>query len=324
MRRREFITLLGGAAAWPIAARAQQPALPVIGYLSGNSPEGVAHLVTAFRNGLSETGYVEGRNVAIEYRWANNDLNRLPALAADLVRRRVAVIVAGVTSALPAKAATTTIPIVFVAGGDPVELGLITSLSRPGGNLTGVTGMSGELAGKQLGLLHEMVPRGVRFAALVNPTNPAAISIAADVKKAASTVGVQLEILMAATNGDIDMAFASLAQRPVAALLVSSDPLFINRRLQLAMLAVKHAVLALFPFRENAEAGGLMSYGPSTADVNRQAGIYTGRILKGENPANLPVMQASKFEFVINLLTARVMGIDIPASLLARADEVIE
>jgi putative ABC transport system substrate-binding protein len=326
MIRREFITLLGNAAAWPLAAQAQQPKMPVVGYLNPGSPEAFANLVTAFRKGLSETGYIEGRNVAIEFRWAHNQFDRLPELAADLVRRQVTVIVAtaAAAAALAAKAATATIPIVFSTGSDPVATGLVTSLNRPGGNITGFTGMTVELIGKQLGLLHEAVPEAPRVAALVNPATPVAESAVADVKAAASAAGLQIDILTASTSREIDAAFSRLAQNRDAALLVVSDALFISRRVQLVTLAVKHTVPVIYAFRDDAEAGGLMSYGPSITDVHRQVGLYTGRILKGEKPTDLPVMQPTKFEFVINLQTARTLGFDIPVTLLARADEVIE
>jgi putative ABC transport system substrate-binding protein len=322
--RRKFIAALGGAAVWPLGARAQRPRVPVIGYLNPGSPEAFAHLVTGFRKGLSETGLVEGRNVAIEFRWAQNQYDRLPELAADLVRRRVTVIVATGGSAAAAKAATATIPIVFAIGTDPVASGLVTSFNRPNGNVTGVAGMSRELVGKQVGLLHESMPGAARIAALVNPTTPWAESTVADVNAAASAAKLQIEILTAITNRDIDAAFASVAQKRAAALLVVSDALFVSRRVQLAMLAVKHTLPVIFPFREDTEAGGLMSYGPSITDVNRQVGVYTGRILKGEKPGDLPVMQPTKFEFVINLQTARTLDFDIPGTLLAHADEVIE
>jgi putative ABC transport system substrate-binding protein len=327
MQRREFIALLGGAAAgWPITARAQQAGLPVIGYLNPGTPEAFAHFVTAFRKGLSETGYVEGRNVAIEFRWGNNQFEQLPEMAADLVRRRVTVIVAtaGIAAAVAAKAATTTIPIVFTTGVDPVQLGLVSSLARPGGNATGISGMSLELSGKQLGLLHELAPKATRFAALINPASSSRDRALADLKAAAASIAVEIEVLPAATSREIDAAFATLAKNPAAALLVVSDPLFVGRRVQLATLAVKYNVPAIFAFREDAEAGGLMSYGPSIPDVSRQAGIYAGRILKGEKPADLPVMQPTKFELAINLQTARTLGIEVPPTLLALADEVIE
>jgi len=326
MRRREFMAGLASAVAWPSAAGAQQPAMPVIGYLNPGSPEAFAYLVTAFRKGLGETGYVEGHNVAIEFRWAHDQLNQLPELAADLVRRRVSVIATtgSAPAALAAKAATTTIPIVFATGVDPVANGLVTSLNRPGGNVTGLTGMSVQLLGKQLGLLHTAVPGAARIAVLVNPANPSNEPFIADAKRTAAVSGLTIELLNATTNRDIDAAFASLTPKGVAALLVASDAFFIGRRVQLVTLAVKYAVPVIYPYREDAEAGGLMSYGPSITDVNRQLGIYAGRILKGEKPANLPVVQPTKFEFVINLQTARTLGIDLPPTVLALADAVIE
>jgi putative ABC transport system substrate-binding protein len=326
VRRRQFITLLGGAVAWPLAAGAQQPAMPVIGYLHSDSPQPVARLLTAFREGLSKTGYVEGQNVAIQYRWAQNDLARIPELVADLVRRRVAVIATPGSSAaaLAAKAATTTIPIVFSLGLDPVQLGLVASLNRPGGNITGVNSMSNELLPKRLGFLHELLPAAARFAVLVNPKNPTTDSMEKDVKAATAVTGWQIEILNATTDTDIDEAFVNLVQRRADALVVHPDNLFINRRVQLAILAARHAVPTIYPFRADAEAGGLMSYGISLAEAHRQAGVYTGRILKGEKPGDLPVVQPTKFELVINLKTAKALGFKIPPMLLARADEVIE
>jgi putative ABC transport system substrate-binding protein len=291
MKRREFITLLGGTAvAWPLAARAQQRAMPVIGFLQSGSPEPNAHLVAAFRQGLGETGYVEGRNVAVEYRWAHNDNNRLPELAADLVRLRVAVIATpgSTAAASAAKSATTTIPIVFSGGGDPVQTGLVASLNRPGGNVTGVSSMSGELGAKRLGLLQELVPRAARFVLLVNPNNPLAEAFVTDVRAAGAAIGRQIEVLTASTSRDIDTAFAMLVEKRANALLVGLDPLFVSRRVQLATLSARHAVPAIYPFREDAEAGGLISYGPSNTDLVRQAGIYTGRVLKGEKPAGRP------------------------------------
>jgi ABC-type uncharacterized transport system substrate-binding protein len=324
--RRAFITLLSGAAAWPLAARAQQRPMPVIGFLRPGSPEPNAHLVAAFRRGLGEIGYVEGRNVSVQYRWAHNNDDRLPELAADLVRLRVSVIVApgSTAAAVAAKSATTTIPIVFSAGGDPVQLGLVASLNRPGGNVTGVGSMSGELGAKRLGLLQELVPRAARFAVLTNPNNPLAKAYVTDVQTAAAAIGRQIEVLTATTTNDIDTAFAVLVERRVDALLVGLDPLFVSRRVQLATLAARHAVPAIYPFREDAEAGGLMSYGPSNTDLVRQAGIYTGRILKGEKPADMPILRATRFDFIINLTTAKALGLDVPPTLLARADEVIE
>jgi putative tryptophan/tyrosine transport system substrate-binding protein len=325
MNRRDFITLLGGAAAWPLAARAQQLAIPVVGYISPATPEENANLTAAFRKGLAEAGYVEGRNVQIEYRWANG-LERVPELVADLVSLRVAVIFApaGILAALAAKAANTTIPLVFSTGGDPVRAGVVASLNRPGGNITGIVDLTMELAAKHVGLLRELLPRSGRFAVLVNPTSPLAEPTITDVHRAASAIGQEIEILNASSSRDIDAAFASLKQRGIDALLISSDAFFNRRRVQLATLAVRFAVPVIYPFREFAEVGGLLSYGSSLVERDRQAGIYVGRILKGEKPANLPVIQAVKFEFVVNLQTARILGIDIPTNLLARADEVIE
>jgi putative tryptophan/tyrosine transport system substrate-binding protein len=327
MKRRDFITLLGGAAAWPTVARAQQAAMPVIGFLHPGSPEAFANLVAVFRKGLSETGYVDGQNVTIEYRWAHNDYDRLSGLAADLVRRRVAVIVTpiGAGSALAAKAATTTIPIVFSAGVDPVALGLVASFNRPGGNITGIVGLTAELGAKRLGLLHELLPGAARFAVLVNPKNrSSAEAQTKDVQSAAGTIGRQIEVFTASTNSGIDTAFASLVQKRADALIVSADPMFVDRRVQLATWAARHMLPAVAAGREFAEAGILMSYGASNTDRYRQVGIYTGRILKGEKPADLPVMQSTRFELVINVQTAKVLGLDVPPALLARADEVIE
>jgi putative ABC transport system substrate-binding protein len=327
MKRREFITLVGGAAAWPLLARAQRrPAVPVVvGYLNLSPPEMGAVGLAALRKGLSETGYVEGQNMAIEYRWALNESSRLSELAADLVRHRVSVITAiGALAALAARAATATIPIVFSTGTDPVETGLVASLNRPDGNVTGITDMGAELGGKQLGLLHDLMPRATRFAVLVNPINKNAEPIVTDLKAAASAIAVQLEVLNATTNREIDTAFASLVQNRPDAILVSSVPLFLSRRVQLTTLATRHALPAIYTGREYPEAGGLMSYGASRTDQFRQVGILAGRVLKGEKPADLPVMRAVKFEFVINLQTARTLGIEIPPSLLALADEVIE
>jgi putative ABC transport system substrate-binding protein len=314
MKRREFLgALCGAAAAWPPAARAQQPAMPVVGFLYAGS-EATASLLAAFRKGLGETGHVEGQNVAVEYRWANNALDRLPELATDLVRRHVA-----------AKAATATIPIVFSTGVDPVEAGLVGSLNRPGGNVTGVNYMQAELAAKQLGLLHELLPRATRFAALVNPDNPVVTrSAIAELQTAASFIGAQIKIVGASSNVEIDTAFASVAQERIEGLLVSPGPLFGNRRVQITTLAARHAIPTMFYDREFAEVGGLISYGSSLADQYRQTGIYTGRVLRGERPQDMPVMQATKFELVINLATAKALNLDVPAMLLGRADEVIE
>jgi putative ABC transport system substrate-binding protein len=327
MKRREFITLLGGAAVtWPLDARAQQPAMPVIGFLHSASPGTRRDQVVAFQRGLNEAGFVEGRNVGIEYRWAENRYDRLPELAADLVRSRVAVIVAtgNMATALAAKAVTTTIPIVFMNSGDPVQSGLVGSLNRPGGNVTGVSNMVVELGAKQLGLLQELVPGAARVAALVNPNSPLAETLIADLQVAASAIGRKIEVLTAATNREIDTALASLTEGKAGALLVTTDTLFLSRRIQLITLTARLAVPTIYPFREDTEAGGLMSYGPDNSDQYRQAGVYTGRILKGEKPADTPVLRPTKFEFVINLQTAKLIGIEVPPSLLARADEVIE
>jgi putative ABC transport system substrate-binding protein len=326
MKRRDFISLLGGAVtAWPALARAQQAAMPVIGFLGISSPADRTRLVTAFRQGVRETGYVEGQNVAIEYRWAQDQADRLPDLAADLVRRQVTVIAAHDTpSSIVAKAATTTIPIVFVSGGDPVKLGLVVSLNRPGGNVTGVTFVIAELGAKQLGLLHELQTGAVRVGVLVDPNFAPTQSFVSDVQAAASSVRKQIEVLEAPTGRDIDTVFASLAQKPIDALLVGPSPLFNNRRVQLVTLATYHRVPAIYPWREAAETGGLMSYGTSLTDAYCQTGIYTGRVLRGEKPGDLPVMQSTKFEFVINLNTAKAFGLSFPPGLLAIADEVIE
>ena len=327
MKRREFITFLGGATVWPLTARAQQPSMPVIGYLGAGSPEASTNLVASFRKGLSEVGYVEGRNVAIEFRWAHNENERLPDLAADLVRRGVQVIVTQVTTlaASVAKAATTSIPVVFGIGGDPVSAGLVASLNRPGGNVTGVTTMSIELMPKRLGLLQELLPKATRFAVLVNPTNRfGAEPAAADARATAAATGQQVDVFGASSNGDIDAVFAALAHNRVDAIAFTPDALFDDRRVHLATLAARHQLPALHWKREFAEVGGLMSYGSNVADVFRQTGNYAGRILNGEKPAELPVLRATKFEFVVNLQTAKVIGIEIPPSLLALADQVIE
>jgi putative tryptophan/tyrosine transport system substrate-binding protein len=326
MKRREFITLLGGAAAWPVAARAQKPALPVVGFLSSSSPDAYQGRVHAFRQGLSEAGFVEGRNVAIEFRFAELQNDRLPALAADLVRRQVAVI-AGVNSTegvQVAEATTTAIPIVFAIGGDPVKNGLVASLNRPGGNATGVTFLTNELGPKRLGLLRDLLPNAGLIAALVNPTNPNAESDSKDLLATAQSMGMTIEVLHASNEREIDAFFATLVRRRASAFLNLSDPLFSSRRQQLAVLAAFHKIPAIYDSRDYTDAGGLMSYAPNIPDAFRQAGVYTGRILKGEKPADLPVMQATKFEFVINLKTARALGLTIPPGQLAIADEVIE
>ena len=324
MRRREFITLIGGAATWPIAARAQQP--PVVGFLHAGSPEPNVKLVVAFRKGLSEAGYVEGRNVTVEYRWAAGRNDRLPDLAADLVRQKVAVIATPGTTqaALAAKAATTTIPIVFSTGADPVALGLVGSFNRPGGNVTGIVNTSAQLAGKRLGLLRELVPRTTRFAVLVTRSGPLTQDTLKDLHAEAPQFGLPVEILYADTTGEIDAAMAQLAENSGASLMVGPDALFTNLRAQIVALAAQHAVPAVYSVREFAEAGGLLSYGPNFVSTYEQVGAYVGRILKGEKPSDLPVMQASKFELVINLKAARALGVDVPDKLLALADEVIE
>ena len=327
-RRRQFITLLGGAAAaWPLAARAQQAAMPVIGILEAGGAELNPGNATAFRKGLSETGYTEGQTVAIEYRWAEGQYERLPELAAELVRRRAAVIVTpfSVAATLAARAATTTVPIVFSTGADPVETGLVASLNRPGGNVTGAVTMNAELAAKRFGLLQELLPTATRFAVLVNPTTArVAKAVTADVQAAASVTGRQVEVLTASTSREIDTAFATVVQKRIDALLHSPDLFFTTRRAQIIVLAARHAVPVIYANREDAVAGGLMSFGSSMADVSRQLGIYAGRTLKGEKPADMPVLRATKFEFVINLQTAKTIGITVPPTLLARADEVFE
>ena len=328
IRRREFITLLGGAAvAWPLAARAQQPAMPVIGFLSSETPSGYAFRAAAFRQGLSEAGYVESRNVAIEYRWAEGHYDRLPALAADLVRRQVAVIAAaGTQSALAAKAATTTIPIVFSTAADPVAEGLVASLARPGGNASGVNNLATELVQKQIEKLHQMVPAATAIAALVNPTNPTLAEPATkEVQAAGRTLGLKMiHIIQASTERDIDAAFATLFRLGAGALVVCPDTFFTSRRDQIAALAIRHAIPVIYHLRELPAAGGLMSYGPSATDGYRRVGIYAARILKGERPGDLPVQRATKFDLVINLTTAKVLGLEVPFYLQQLADEVIE
>jgi putative tryptophan/tyrosine transport system substrate-binding protein len=327
MRRREFITLVGGVAAtWPLAARAQQPAMPVIGFLHSSSPEPNANRVSAFRKGLAETGYVEGQNLAIEFRWAEGQDDRLPDLAADLIRRRVAVIAtpASTPASLAAQAATTSIPIVFAVAADPVALRLVASLNRPGGNATGVSFQFVELLPKQLGMLRELAPGANRFVVLVSRNSAFTDTVVKDLQASASVIGVPIDIFRVGTGREIDAAFANLVQKPGGALLVVPDPFFTNRRAQIVTLAARHALPAIYCAPEFAEIGGLMSYGPNVADGYRQAGIYVGRILKGEKPADLPVVQPTKFELVVNLNTARALGITIPNTLLALADEVIE
>jgi putative tryptophan/tyrosine transport system substrate-binding protein len=325
MKRREFIALVGGAVAQPIEVRAQQAKLPVIGYLSASSRAGRAHLVTAFREGVRESGHVEGQTVAIEYRWAEDQYERLPDLAAEFVRRQVAVIAATDTlSATAAKQATTTLPIVFASGGDPIKEGLVASLNRPGSNITGLTFMSSELGAKQLGLLHELLPEARRIAVLVDPNWPITEPFVSDVRAAASATSKELQVLYVSTGNDIHTVFTNFAQKPVDALLVGSSALNNNRRAQLATLAAYYRLAAIYSFRESAEAGGLMSYGTSITDAHRRVGVYAGRILKGEKPADLPVMQPTKFEFVINLNTANAFGLRFPPGLLAIADEVID
>ena len=326
MRRREFITLLGGAAGWPLAARAQQSAMPVIGFLSAVSPDSYSERVRGFRQGLKDTGYVEGENVAIEYRWAEGQLDRLPALAAELVQRRVAVIAAlSNMVALAVKAATTTIPFVFIATEDPVKLGFVASLARPGGNATGINFYTGELTAKRLELLREVVPAATRVAVLVNPTNALTTeSTLRDVHSAARTMGLQIQVVNASTSHEINAAFATFVRERPDALFVGLDVFLNNRRAQLVNLAARYMLPATFANRDFAEIGGLMSYGSDIKDAMRQVGIYTGRILKDAKPAELPVVQASKFELVINAETARMLGITVPDKLLVAADEVIE
>jgi len=326
MKRRAFITLLGGAAAWPLAARAQQPAMPVIGFLGSESPNQFAGRLRAFGQGLNEAGFVDGRNVAVEYRWAEGQYNRLPGLADDLVHRQVSVVVATTTPAtLTAKAATTTIPIVFLTGIDPVNVGLVASLSRPGGNMTGVANLSVEVGSKQLQLLHELVPVATVIALLVNPTNQIlAETLSRDLQAAGRAINQQIRIVSAGTERDIDTTFAGLVQLGVGALVVGNDPFFNSRPDQLVALAARHKVPAIYPYGEFVAAGGLMSYGSSLADAYRQVGVYTGRILKGEKPADLPVQQSTKVELIVNLKTAKALGLNVPLSLLTRADELIE
>ena len=327
MKRREFIALLGGAAAWPLAARAQQPSMPVVGLINLGTPDAMAHYVAAFGNALSEAGYVEGQNVTVEYHWLEGQYDRLPALMADLVRRRVAIIATpgGTPAALAAKAATTTIPIVFGVAENPVKLGLVVNLARPGGNATGVNFFLGEVLAKRLGLLHDLVPKAVRIAVLVNPANaPTAEATLRDIPEAARAIGLQIQVLNATTTPEIDAAFATIVRDRADALFVAPDAFFAARRGQLATLAARDRVPTSCANREMVEAGLLMSYGTNIADMFRQVGIYTGNILKGDKPAELPVLQSTKFEFVINLQTARALGLEVPNALQLLADEVIE
>jgi putative ABC transport system substrate-binding protein len=323
MRRREFITLIGGAAAtWPLAAGAQQPAVPVVGFIRDGSADGSARFVAAFRKGLNETGYIEGQNVTVEYHWLEGQYDRLPALLGDLVRRQVAVIATpGVVPSRAAKAATSTIPIVFGVGDDAVRLGLVASLARPGGNATGVNFFNGEVIAKRLRLLQDLVPKVARVAVLVNPANIAQLR---EAQEAAPTIGLQIQILNASTISEIDAAFTTLARERPDALFVAADAFFLDRRVQLATLTARDRIPATYATRELVAAGGLMSYGTDIADVFHQVGVYTGRILKGAKPADLPVLRTTKFEFVINRTTARALGLEIPASVLSIVDEVIE
>jgi putative tryptophan/tyrosine transport system substrate-binding protein len=325
MRRRDFITLLGCAGAWPRTVGAQQQPMPVVGFLNASSPGPLRQQITAFLGGLKESGYVEGQNVAVEYRWAEGQYDRLPALVADLVRQQVTVIVSGggAPAALAAKAATTTIPIVFSAGADPIRLGLVASLNRPGGNITGVYQFTSGLEAKRLGLLHEMVPKATSVAVLINPNFADAENQLRDVQEAAARLGVQLVVVRANAESEFDAAFSTLVRQGAGALLVSGSPFFNGRREQLVVLAARHAVPAIFEWRDFAAAGGLMSYGTSLADAYRQVGVYAGQILRGAKPGDLPVVQSTKFELAINLNTAKALGIEVPPTLSARADEII-
>jgi putative ABC transport system substrate-binding protein len=327
MNRREFIALLCGATAWPLAAQAQQPAMPVVGFVSGRSTESSARFGAVFRKALNEAGYVEDQNVMVEYHWLDGQYDRLPALMAELVRSRVAVIVTPGfgAGALAAKAATTTIPIVFGVAEDPVKLGLVASLARPGGNATGINLLSAEIGAKRLGLLHDLVPRAVRIAVLVNPgSSSTAGATLHDIPEAARALGLQIQVLKASTRSEIEAAFATLVRDRADALFVAPDGFFTSRRVQFATLAARHAIPAAYSNRSYPEVGGLMSYGTDTLDYYRQVGVYTGRILKGAKPADLPVLQSTKWEFVINMQTAKALGIEVPAQLLATVDEVIE
>jgi putative ABC transport system substrate-binding protein len=326
MRRRSFVTLLGGAVAWPLAARAQQSAMPVVGFIRDGSADGSARFAAAFRKGLSETGYVEGQNVTVEYHWLEGQYDRLPALAADLVRRQVAVIVTpGTLPSIAARAATSTIPIVFGIGDDPVKLGLVASLAHPGGNATGINFFATELTAKRLRLLHDLVPKAVRIAVLLNPANPSVAEVTLrEAREAAPTMGMQIRVLNASTIGEIDAAFATFSRERPDALFVAGDALFVSQRVQIVALEARERIAVAYSIREHVAAGGLMSYGADFADSFHQVGVYTGSILKGAKPAELPVLQSTKFEFVINLQTARSLGIEVPPGLLLIADEVIE
>jgi putative tryptophan/tyrosine transport system substrate-binding protein len=324
IRRREFLTLLGGAAAWPHTARAQQPPMPVIGFLGSETPASFAPYVAAFQQGLKETGYAEGKNVAIEYRWAEGKYDRLPALAADLAHRQVRAIIANVTSARATLSVTTTIPIILATAADPVEQGLVASLGRPGGNPTGATSSSSEIAPKLLELLREVVPTATVFAALINQTGPLTETYNRNLQAAAHTLGVEVHVLYASTEREIDAAFESLAPLQARGLAIQTNAFFVNRNAQLAALAIRHAVPTIFQYREFPAAGGLMSYGGDLADAYRVAGVYAGRILQGAKPADLPVQQSTKVELIINLKTAKALGLTVPLALLTRADEVIE
>jgi len=326
MKRRDFITLLSGAAAWPLAARAQQAAVPVVGFLSGRSPGEAASAVDAFRQGLGEFGYIEGQNVTIEYRWAEGHYDRLPAMATELVARQVAAIAAvgGEPSGLAAKAVTTTIPIVCSLGGDAVKAGLVTQLNRPGGNITGVSILGAEMGPKRLELAHQLVPNASTLAVLINSKFPMGLAEAHDMQTAARSLGLQITVLDASNESEIETAFAVLAQKKIDGLVINTDPFLLGQRQQIVQLAARHNIPAVYFLREFVDAGGLMSYGPSVANSYRQVGIYVGRILKGENAGDLPVVQPTKFDLVINLRAASALGLEIPTNLLVRADEVIE
>jgi putative tryptophan/tyrosine transport system substrate-binding protein len=324
MKRRAFITLLGGAAAWPLAARAQQAAMPVVGILGISAPDTIGDRLRAFRLGLKEAGYIDGENLAIDYRWTENQFDRFPELAADFVRKRVAVITTVAGASLAAKLATTSIPIVFISAEDPVRLGLVASLARPGGNLTGINIFSAELVAKRLEFVRELLPSATRIAVLISPSGPSSETTLRDIEPAADALGLRVQVLNASTPREIDAAFATLVRERLDALFLAADPFFTSRRVQLANLATRHVVPMISATREVPEAGGLISYGTNINDGWRQMGVYVGRILRGTKPADLPVVQSTKFELVINTQTARILGVDVPAALLARADEVIE